>query len=264
MFTKIRKITNLFSCYETKMSSGFKVNSTSFRSMNGSVAVYRNQIPQPTQNDPKQNEILFVSNDGSAVSTPNFVYIPNIMGPTGPTNLLGVNGDFQVNGNAAFLSHIGVGEINNGRYVEIAADTVNNAYVDFHSRDTFSQDYDSRILSNGGGTGSGNGNMFFEAASANFSCPVRLGSWSSNPFRLDYGQITGITGTNATGTITFITDMFSQSPIVTLTFQSATDQPISGSNPGLYVTAATCASFTWQIHGTPPSGSSINWIAMGL
>lgn len=249
-------------------SSAFKINTTSFTAANGTLAVLNNQFPEPVSitNDPRENQILFITNEGTPTSTANFVFIPNVQGATGRTNLLGVYGDIQVNGNAAFLSHIGVGQIENGRYVEIAADTVNNSYIDFHSRDTFSTDYDARILSNGGGTtgatGNGNGNLFFSAASANFDCPIRAGSWSAPPVRIDYGFISNIDTTNQTGEHFFVPNLFSEAPNVTLTFQSS--GPISGSDPGIFVKSSTCESFIWQVHGTPPVGSRINWTAMGI
>lgn len=230
--------------------------------MNGMGAILRNQIPEAVKKVEDENQILFISNDGVPVSTPNFVYIPNIEGPTGPTNLLGVNGDLQINGNCALLGNVGVGEINNGRFVEIAADSTNNAYIDFHSRDSFSEDYDTRILSNGGASGPGNGNMFFEANSVNFNCPVRFGSWSSIPMKIDYGQITGVSTTNQTGTQVFTTDMFTDAPYVQLTFQST--GRIIGSEVQIFVLTASCMQFEWQLYGTPPVDSKINWVAFGV
>lgn len=246
------------------MSSGFRVNSMRFQSMNGTSAVWSNQFPDPIDitNDPRENEILFLSNSGAPVSTGNFVYIPNVEGVTGRTNLLGINGDLQVNGSSALLGNLGVGEITNGRYVELAADTLNNAYIDFHSRDTFSTDYDARILSNGGGTGNGHGNLFIDAATTNFACPVRLGSWTANPFRLDYGRIENVSEINQSGTQNFVANLFTTSPVITLTLRST--GRLLGAETCLFVLTESCESFTWQIHGTPAVGSIINWIAVGL
>lgn len=243
------------------MSGGFRINSTSaLAATNTGSAIMGNQLPDSPRSN--LNEILFLGTDGTPISSPNFVYLANASGESGAVDLIGINGDLQVNGSVAFLSHIGVGEINNGRFVEIAADTSNNAYIDFHSRDTFTSDFDSRILSNGGASGPGNGNLFFQAGSANFNCPVRLGSWGGNPFRLDYGQITGVSNTNQTGEQTFVTDMFLTPPIVTLTFQS--NGQILGNETGIRVLTSTCASFFWAVYGTPAVDSRINWIALGV
>lgn len=243
------------------MSGGFRINSSSsFSSVNTGAAVYGNQFPDAPRGS--LNEIVFLGSDGSPISTPNFVYIPNVSGETGAVDLIGINGDLQVNGSVAFLSHIGVGEINNGRFVEISADTMNNAYIDFHSRDTFTSDFDSRILSNGGASGPGNGNLFFQAGSANFNCPVRLGSWGGNPFRLDYGQLPLSGDVNQTGEQTFVTDMFVTPPYVTLTLQS--DGQIRGDEAGLRVLTSSCASFFWAVYGTPALNSHVNWIALGV
>lgn len=242
------------------MSGGFRINRSSFASVNTGAAVYGNQFPDAPRGS--LNEIVFLGSDGSPISTPNFVYIPNISGETGAVDLIGINGDLQVNGSVAFLSHIGVGDINNGRFVEIAADTLNNAYIDFHSRDTFTSDFDSRILSNGGASGPGNGNLFFQAGSANFNCPVRLGSWGGNPFRLDYGQFPLSGDVNQTGEQTFVTDMFMTPPYVTLTLQS--DGQILGQEAGIRVLTSSCTSFFWAVYGTPALNSRINWIALGV
>lgn len=244
------------------MSGGFRVNSTKFQTSNGQGAVLRNQIPEAVNKKEDEYQIIFLDNEGAPTSTPNFVYIPNVAGPTGPTNLLGVNGDIQVNGNSAFLGNIGVGEITNGRYVEIAADSTNNAYIDFHSRDTFSVDFDSRILGNGGGTGPGNGNLFFFANSCNMNNAARIGSFNANPFKLDYGQITGINDTNQFGSVTFVEGMFATPPYVTLTLQSS--NTITGEDTSIRVTNSDCMQFQWAIYGTPEPDSKLNWIALGI
>lgn len=57
-----------------------------------------------------------------------------------------------------------------GRYVEMAADTANNAYVDFHSLDGSTSDYDSRIISQGGTTGvTGYGSLIFQSNGYRFA-----------------------------------------------------------------------------------------------
>jgi hypothetical protein len=167
-----------------------------------------------------------------------------------------------VNGNSAFLGNIGVGEITNGRYVEIAADTTNNAYIDFHSRDSFSVDFDTRILGNGGGTGPGNGNLFFFANSCNMNNAARIGSFNANPFKLDYGQITGINTTNQFGTVNLITDMFTSAPYVTLTLESS--NTLTGEDTSIRVVSSDCKLFVWAIYGTPQPDTKLNWIALGI
>ena len=108
-------------------------------------------------------------------SNSNFSYTPstNIMtfgaGNTGGhfqvigTFVQGVTGTTGQVGNAKF------GYRNPGQFVELGADTANNAYIDFHSNVSNDVDYDTRILSVGGtAPNSGGGTMLLYAQNYQF------------------------------------------------------------------------------------------------
>ena len=104
----------------------------------------------------------------------NFSYTPstNIMtfgaGNTGGhfqvigTFVQGVTGTTGQAGNAKF------GYRNPGQFVELGADTADTSYIDFHSKTTYDNDYDSRILSVGGTSANGGAEMQLSAQNYDF------------------------------------------------------------------------------------------------
>ena len=103
---------------------------------------------------------LQYNNAGNVAGTPNMTYTvsSNVFtfggGQTGGAmNVIaglaqGVTGfPHDANGNAVLAYRT------DGRYVEVGADTANTSYLDFHSNDNAGADYDTRIVSTGGVTG---------------------------------------------------------------------------------------------------------------
>ena len=134
--------------------------------------VYANQLGS-IESGTNGGQLLYYTEEGIPTSSPNLTVLQNpdesgaTVDITGNLNTgnLKVTDAVAVNGRmiqgpgaigatgldptATVLSYH-----NRGRYVEIAAETTNNAYIDFHSNDTtLNNDYDARILSTGGGTG---------------------------------------------------------------------------------------------------------------
>jgi hypothetical protein len=153
-----------------------------------------------------------------------------------------------------------------GRHAQLGADTANVAYLDFKSRDGFTNDYDTRIVSTGGSTGTGLGGLFFQAAEVASLAPMRIGSAIAGAFKLDYGQVGPLAGvTNPQQPIVFAAGLFLGNPAVYLTVQSpianeANAQPV-------FVESITPAGCNAQFIGVPNStapGTFINWLALGL
>ena len=113
----------------------------------------------------------------TAATTPNFNYNPTTnvatfgQGSTG--GQFTIIGDFVQGVTGSTGTATGGAKMayrNVGRYVEIASDSDNISYIDFHSLDNVQNDYDSRILSVGGVTGAnGRGAMGLEGSYYAFS-----------------------------------------------------------------------------------------------
>jgi hypothetical protein len=87
------------------------------------------------------------------------------IGTTNPSTFFHVNGGAFIGGTS--------------RYIEFQADASNTAYIDFHSQDVRITDYDTRILSFGGSTGAGSGQLQYIAASHYMYGNVGIGT--NNP-----------------------------------------------------------------------------------
>ena len=134
--------------------------------------VYGNQLGS-IENGSNGSQIVFYTNEGIPTSTSDFTISQSSGNPT----TVNVNGDLSVTNETriegTFLQGSGAnGETtgtntgssylafhNMGRHVEVGADTVDHSYIDFHSKDinTTTRDFDTRILSVGGETGSDGG-----------------------------------------------------------------------------------------------------------
>lgn len=154
-----------------------------------------------------------------------------------------------------------------GRKVQLGADSTNNAYVDFKSRDGGLADYDSRIISGGGSVGSTAGEATLSAQASLFQvlCPIKLGSDSAPSFKLDFGSVVMAGTLNAQTPVVFTVGLFATNPYVFLTIVSpitneANAQPV-------FVESLTPAGFNAQFIGTPNStapGTLCNWLALGV
>jgi hypothetical protein len=105
----------------------------------------------------------------SGVSDTTYTEVMRIHGATGNVGI-GTNNPsafFHVNG-GAFIG-------GTSRYIEFQADASNTAYIDFHSQDVRVTDYDTRILSSGGSTGAGSGQLQYIAASHYMNGNVGIG-----------------------------------------------------------------------------------------
>ena len=104
--------------------------------------------------------------------------------------------------------------LNNNASLEIAGGTNNNMFLDFHSLNASVQDYDGRIIVNGGTTGTpGQGSMSFVASNFYFTNPVNYGTTTAvrtyntgGNFNIDTGstkriEITSAGKTNITGRV---------------------------------------------------------------
>jgi hypothetical protein len=93
--------------------------------------------------------------------------------------------------------NVNAGYANVGRFVEVSADSVNNAFIDFHSNDANSSavDYDGRILCNGGTNATtGQGAMTYTASSHTFNGTVNASFGSINGTINFSGSDVGIGG----------------------------------------------------------------------
>ena len=151
--------------------------------------VYANQLGS-IESGTNGDQVMYYTDAGIPTSSPNFSITQPSSGGPATVNLTGdlsvsegatVEGTFVQGPNASTATPPVAGSSylgwhNTGRYVEIAADTSNNAYIDFHSFDgNTGNDYDTRILSSGGGTGgvNGGGNLTIWANSTSVIGPER-------------------------------------------------------------------------------------------
>lgn len=151
--------------------------------------VYANQLGS-IESGTNGGQLLYYTEEGIPTSNPNLTILENpndsavtvdITGNLNVTDKVAINGTvvqgpgalgaIGLNPGSAVLSYH-----NAGRYVEIAADTTNNAYLDFHSKDVnTNNDYDARILSSGGGTGvNGGADLTVWAKSTNIIGPTNI------------------------------------------------------------------------------------------
>ena len=152
-----------------------------------------------------------------------------------------------------------------GRHVQIGADNVNNAYVDFKSLDGSTTDYDSRIISVGGGTADGQGQLVVQADTFEVWSKMRIGSALAPAFKLDYGAVVMIGTLNAQTPIVFTVGLFATNPYVFLTVVSPITNE-SNAQP-VFVESITPAGCNAQFIGTPNStapGTLCNWLAIGV
>lgn len=185
---------------------------------------------------------------------------------------LGLQGGLSTPGNKAttvFTS--GILEVDGalGRHVQIGADSANTTYVDFKSRDGGLSDYDSRIISQFGSTGStaGEGTMSVQADVLQVLTTngMRVGSITAPSFKLDFGKVDMGGSLNSQVPVVFTVGLFATSPYVFLTIVSpitneANAQPV-------FVESLTSAGFNAQFIGTPNStgvGTFCNWLALGV
>jgi hypothetical protein len=153
-----------------------------------------------------------------------------------------------------------------GRHVQLGTDSANLSYVDFKSRDGFANDYDTRIVSSGGGTGDGLGGLIIQAAEVQAWAPMRIGSSFARAFKLDYGQIGPLGAVlNPQTPIVFAVGLFATNPAVYMTVQSPIANEANAQN--CFVESITPAGCNAQFIGVPNStapGTFINWLALGL
>jgi hypothetical protein len=156
-----------------------------------------------------------------------------------------------------------------GRKVQMGADSSNSAYLDFKSRDGGLADYDSRIISQFGSTGStaGEGVLSVQADVLQVLTTegMRVGSITAPSFKLDYGAVNMGGSLNSQVPVVFTVGLFATNPYVFLTIVSpitneANAQPV-------FVESLTTAGFNAQYIGTPNStgaGTLCNWLAIGV
>lgn len=150
-----------------------------------------------------------------------------------------------------------------GRKVQLGADSSNTAYLDFKSRDGGLADYDSRIISQFGSTGStaGEGTLSAQASLFQVLCPVRLGSGVAPSFKLDYGVIEPEAVINPQTLFTFAVS-FVSAPTVWLQVEITNDNATVGVD--VVLSSVTTTGGKTRYIGTPAAGTTIGWLALGL
>ena len=151
-------------------SSLTSVGTLSSLIVNGNVDFMKSGVTNFAYNSSSNTATFGAGNTGG-----QFNIIGNfVQGITGTTG----------SGSSAKLAYVNV-----GRYVELGADTTNVAYIDFHSKDGTIVDYDSRIISSGGGdTVDGKGALQFQANTYTFSGqpnPTGDANATSGQFNID-------------------------------------------------------------------------------
>jgi hypothetical protein len=128
----------------------------------------------------------------TATST-DATYYPAFMSTTsGNLSAVNVDTDLTYNPSTNLLTTVGLRTTtgtcdlayrNSGRRVEVNSDVTNASFIDFHSYDNSTSDYDTRIVSTGGNTTtSGQGTLSYNALRHNFGASdVTFGSSSTNP-----------------------------------------------------------------------------------
>jgi hypothetical protein len=120
------------------------------------------------------NQIVLGTAEESVSIAGNVRITNNSASTTTTTGALVVTGGIGVSGAIIAGGSIYAGNGNN-RAVELAADAANTAYIDFHSLDAFSNDYDSRIKSIGGTSGtSSRGALTLESESTTITGNVSI------------------------------------------------------------------------------------------
>ena len=215
------------------------------------------------------NTQIQYNNLGVAGASPNLTFNPSNTvftfgaGQTGGqfnvigTLVQGVTGTTGQAGNCKF------GYRNVGRFVEVGADSVDVAYIDFHSKDGSDVDYDSRILSTGGTTntmGGGalqfyaDGGYIFNGANTTVSIPNRitLGVGSQRSYGLTKNTYSGSVGT---GTIGFVCLSSSQGGLF---YCSASNSAGNWTYTNAYAMKINSpTSLGWSIFNTNGQGSLI-------
>lgn len=150
-----------------------------------------------------------------------------------------------------------------GRFLQLGADSANTAYLDFKSRDAGLADYDSRIVSQGGdtGTAAGEGTLSVQAQALHVLAPMKAGSSTAPAFKLDYSTVLATVGTNQVTTINFTPGLFSVAPTVVATANTPSG---STGDQSVHVEEVDAISFKVEYLGVAAAGTYINWIAVGL
>ena len=119
-----------------------------------------------------------------------YIVTDDYLNITAPTQLTVTSPNAYFSGNASFINvycttlnaqeitcnsdHQMLAYVNTGRYLEVGTDSANYCYIDFHSNDADTVDYDSRILSSGGTSTQGNGALNYYATSHSFNGTVSI------------------------------------------------------------------------------------------
>ena len=216
-------------------------------------ALYANQNDS-FATDAQDTQILYYEN-GSATSSANLTF---------SDSKLAVDGNAEVLGGRL---EVGFSSATSNRGVDLGATpgVSQTAYLDFNSTDGSTRDYDARLLSVGGDTGSdGKGSFNIFAGELNVNNPMRVtpsGAPPASKWFIDYGSVPIPAGTNTGATIVFNT-VFETPPHVIISVQapaSATgDQYAFVENEGLAVNACNV-----QYFGNAPANTRVNWIAIG-
>lgn len=237
------------------MSNMFKINGVLTNLSNVENVIRANQN-ESFATDAQDSEILYYKN-GAPVSSSELTF--------DDTNLV-VGGRVEAKGGR--LS-IGLSPETSSRGIDIGAtpNVANTAFLDFNSLDGGSNDYDVRLLSVSGTTGTNaKGTLSIEADTATIYCPIRTfpaGQVIPPAWYADYGITDANPGSNAITTIAFNT-VFQAPPTFQITMFDK-----SGSGGGnqnavtLYVTVRSTTGAQVQALGTMGSDIAYMWFAVG-
>jgi hypothetical protein len=184
---------------------------------------------------------------------------------------LGIQGGFSTPGDkptTVFTSGILEVDGASGRKIQLGADSSNSAYLDFKSRDGGSADYDSRIISQFGSTGStaGEGILSVQADVLQLLTTngVRIGSINAPAFKMDYNSTAATTGTNQDTVITFTAGLFTVAPKVIVSLVDTDGPGTPGADMTPYVYSITTSGCTVRGLGVMAASIRYDWLALGV
>lgn len=155
-----------------------------------------------------------------------------------------------------------------GRKVQLGADSSNSSYIDFKSRDGGSADFDSRIISQFGSTGSTAGEGVLsvqgDVLQVLTTNGVRIGSITAPAFKMDYNSTAATAGTNQDTTITFTASLFTVAPKVIVSLVDTDGPGTPGADMTPYVYNITASQCTVRGLGVMAASIRYDWIALGL
>lgn len=155
--------------------SAFRMNGQLQNSRNTLKILYANQVGNTDTGD-AMNEVVYVTPSGPA-SSPNFTVMQNQNDLTSPclVNIVGTlaQGVGTEDANVSAAGNAVLGWRNSGRHVEIGSDSSNMSYIDFHSKELSTQDFDTRLISIGGDTANpGKATFLMQSAKLDLSMPT--------------------------------------------------------------------------------------------